>query len=78
MTMSYDYRHPCPRCGSPWRLRIVSVAAGGRYGVRDGHFAAGGSGECSNSECVISPTEAAAFRATRRRGGWDRWVTQPI
>lgn len=71
MTMSYDYEHTCPRCGGPWKVRILSLVGGdGAYWTR-----AGSSGECGNPQCPMSASELAAVRATRRRLGWDRWLT---
>ena len=76
MEMSYDQVHPCPRCGSAWKVRILTVVAGGSDGIHYRYWAAGSSGDCSNPQCSISPSEINAFRETRRRLGWDRWLTR--
>jgi len=73
---SYDHVHPCPGCGSAWRVHVVSVVAGGSGTDVIQYRAATSSGSCSNPNCSLSSTELAAFRETRRRLGWDRWLTR--
>lgn len=78
MAMSYDHEHPCPRCGSAWSVRVVSVVAGGTGNGAIRYRAAASSGRCSNPDCSMSPTELEAVRETRRRLGWDRWLTRTM
>ena len=70
MAMSFDYAHPCPRCGSAWKVRMQPLVVGGGYDD-DHYWVPAGSGGCSNPRCSISPREVSAYREMRRRRGWD-------
>lgn len=76
MAVCYDHVHPCPRCGGAWTVRMLAVMGGGSDNGALHYRAAAGSGACSNAECSMSATELAAVRETRRRLGWDRWLTR--
>lgn len=75
MVMGYDHVHPCPRCGSAWRVQALSVLAGGSDDGSVRYWAAVSAGNGGDSRCAQSPSEVAAFREMRRRLGWDRWLT---
>ena len=70
MAISRNYPHPCPRCGSRWRVRTERTAAGGGYGG-DRYRVPVDSGSCSNPHCAMTSREAAAFLEERRVHGWD-------
>jgi hypothetical protein len=75
MSTCYDHTHVCPQCGSAWKICVVSVVTGARANGITQFRIVVSSESCSDPECSISPAEVAAFRATRRQRGWDRWLT---
>lgn len=70
MTMSRDHAHLCPRCGSPWHVRMEPAAADGDHDD-DRYRAPVDSGRCSNPQCAMTSREAAAFLEERRIHRWD-------
>lgn len=73
MLITLDYTHPCPWCGSPWKVRFELAVPSGSddkpYRVPED------SGTCLDRRCSISPGEVAAFRDKRRQRGWDPTLT---
>jgi len=74
MAVSLDFVHPCPVCGSAWKVRMLTVLAGEPDGRVVEFWAGESDGSCSNVQCSISPSELEEFRETRRQLGWDRWL----